>query len=59
MLGGALGLDYASLLGRDAVSPEPEFNDPSLPQARRNMYSNRDVRADPKDIRQWLADSKA
>lgn len=59
VLGGALGLDYASLLGRDAVSPEPEFNDPSLPQARRNMYSNRDVRADPKDIRQWLADSKA
>ncbi len=59
MLGGALGLDYASMVGRDALSDAPEFNDPNLPREHRHANSGRDMRADMDELRRWLTDTQA
>jgi hypothetical protein len=59
MLGAALGITYASMVGRDALSEAPEFNDPDWPQERRNIHAGRDMRADLGELRRWLAETGA
>jgi hypothetical protein len=57
MLKDVLGLDYATLVGRDADSDAPAFNDTTLPRERMVPHAGRDIRVDPAVLRQWLADS--
>jgi len=57
MLKDVLGLDYATLVGRDAGSDAPAFNDTTLPRERMVPHAGRDIRVDPAVLRQWLADS--
>ena len=59
MIAPTLGLDYASMLGRDGDSDDPVYNDPALPQERRNQYSDRHMRVNLDDLRRWLRESGA
>lgn len=56
MIAPPLGLRYASLLARDALSDAPEHNDPDWPQAARNTHSGHDMRVDLGEVRRWLKD---
>ena len=59
MVAPPLGLDYASMVGRDGESDDPQYNDPSLPQARRNEHAGRDMRVDLDQLCQWLLETGA
>ncbi len=59
VLAGAIGLDYGSLLGRDALSDAAEVNDPDWPHEQRNLYAGRDMLADPHEVRRWLGETGA
>jgi tetratricopeptide (TPR) repeat protein len=51
-----LGLNYASMIGRDGESETPEFNDPALGFQNRVAHSGRDIRVDIGELRRWLRD---
>lgn len=59
MIAPPLGLEYAAMVARDGESDEPQYNDPRLPQERRNQYSGRDMRVDLDQLCQWLLESGA
>ena len=57
MLKDVLGLDYATLVARDADSASPAFNDPSLPREQRVPHAGRDMWVDPDELERWLVES--
>jgi len=59
MLNAALGVDYASMVGRDAESDAPEFNDLGLPREQTVPHAGRDMRVDMDELRRWLTASRA
>jgi len=59
MIAPTLGLHYAVMVGRDGESDDPVYNDPALPQERRNQRAGRDMRVDLDELRRWLADAGA
>lgn len=59
MLNASLGLRYASMVARDALSDAPEFNDLTLPRERIVAHAGRDMRVDLAELRRWLAESGA
>ena len=59
MIAPALGLDYAAMLARDGESDDPIYNDPTLPQARRNQHAERNMRVDLDRLCQWLLETGA
>ncbi len=59
MIAPTLGLEYASMLARDGESDDPVYNDPSLPQTRRNQHADRHMRVDLDELRRWLTESGA
>lgn len=52
----ALGLDYASMTGRDGHSDDPALNDPDRPRARHDEFIEQHIRADLDLVRAWLKD---
>jgi hypothetical protein len=59
MLNDVLDIDYASMVGRDADSDAPEFNDPTLPREKTVPHSGRDILVDTDELERWLIDSEA
>ncbi len=59
MLNDVLRLNYASMVGRDALSDAPEFNDPTLPREQTVPHAGRDMRVDVSELRRWLTESGA
>lgn len=59
MISPPLGLDYAAMVARDGESDDPVYNDPTLPQERRNQHSGRDMRIDLDQLVTWLLDTGA
>jgi capsular polysaccharide biosynthesis protein len=59
MLNAALDLNYASMVGRDADSDAPEFNDTSLPREQKVGHAGRDIRVDVDELERWLDESGA
>ncbi len=59
MLNGVLGVEYASMVARDALSDAAEFNDPDLPRERKVPHAGRDMRVDLDELQRWLTASGA
>lgn len=59
MLNAALDVQYASMVGRDALSDAPEFNAMGLPREQTVPHAGRDMRVDMDELRRWLTDSRA